>query len=414
MGLRPDRATCFRTGIISPDGRYSVLRRNQIAERILLAVLLTASLPLMEVTALAAGDGMAESASKTMNMSVAYGITTVLTLLLAVGYCVLVRKKNVWLLMLHIAVVIVNLGYFSLSISKNLSEALLANRISYLGSVFLPFCMLMPILDVCRLKLRKWLVGVLFCISVAVFLISASPGYLECYYQDVSLVFVNGMAKLEKVYGPLHAVYLVYLLTFFGLMTGAVLVSILRKKTVSHKHAILLLTIVLLNLSIWLVEQFAASDFEFLAVSYIVSELLLLMLHGMMQDYGILLEPAGPRPTPVPVMPRQESAAHSPEAALLEGAASEAAPEQRNGVTVLSCEQIERLMSAWPAVSMLTFREADVLRALLANKKRKDIAADLNITEHTVKKHTANIFSKFHVSNRAELFAKAERETPAP
>ena len=112
--------------------------------------------------------------------------------------------------------------------------------------------------------------------------------------------------------------------------------------------------------------------------------------------------------------PRQESAAYSPEAALLEGAASEAAPEQRNGVTVLSCEQIERLMSAWPAVSMLTFREADVLRALLANKKRKDIAADLNITEHTVKKHTANIFSKFHVSNRAELFAKAERETPAP
>lgn len=365
----------------------------------------------MELTVLAAGSGAAESASKAVNMSIAYGITTVLALLLAVGYCALIRKKNVWLLMLHISVVIVNLGYFTLSISKNLPEALLANRISYLGSVFLPLCMLISILDVCHLRYRKRLVGALFCVSVAVFLISASPGYLDCYYKEVSLVFVNGMAKLEKVYGPLHFLYLIYLLAFFGMMIGAILTSILKKKTVSHKHAALLLTIVFLNISIWLVEQLTNSDFEFLAVSYIVSELLLLMLYGMMQDYGILPEAAVPHPAPVPAGLRQEAAVPPSAEALHEDAAPEAGPE-RIGVTTLSCEQIEELMSTWPAVSALTGREADVLRPLLENKKRKDIAADLNITEHTVKKHTANIFSKFEVSSRAELFEKAERENP--
>ena len=313
--------------------------------------------------------------------------------------------------MLHFSVVIVNLGYFALSVSKNLPEALLANRISYLGSVFLPLCMLIAILDVCHLRYRKWLVGALFCVSVAVLLISASPGYLECYYQDVSLVFVNGMAKLEKVYGPLHSVYLIYLLAFFGMMVGAILISILKKKTVSHKHAALLLTIVFLNISIWLVEQLTNSDFEFLAVSYIVSELLLLMLYGMMQDYGIFPEPAAPCPAPVTAGLRQEAAVSPSAEALREDAAAEAVSE-RIGVAALSCAQIEQLMSSWPAVSALTGREADVLRALLKNKKRKDIAADLNITEHTVKKHTANIFSKFKVSSRAELFAKAERENP--
>ena len=47
--------------------------------------------------------------------------------------------------------------------------------------------------------------------------------------------------------------------------------------------------------------------------------------------------------------------------------------------------------------------------ALLQNKRRKEIGLDMNVTEHTIKKHTGNIFSKLGVSSRAELFALADR-----
>ena len=79
---------------------------------------------------------------KSCSMALIYGIVAALSLVLAFGYCVLIKRKDLWFLLLFIAVFIVNLGYFALSISGTLEEAMLANRIAYLGSVFLPLCML--------------------------------------------------------------------------------------------------------------------------------------------------------------------------------------------------------------------------------------------------------------------------------
>lgn len=375
---------------------------KHFAKQLLWAALLTMFFSVITPAALAAGSDAAAPAAKTFNMAIAYGITSAAALLLAGGYGGLVRKKNTWLLLLFLSVVIVNLGYFSLSISKTLEEALLANRVSYLGSVFLPLCMLMAIMDVCRIRYRKWLPVVLLCVSVVVFLLAASPGYLNCYYSDVSLVFINGMAKLEKVYGPLHFVYLLYLLAYFGLMIGVILISIVKKTVVSHKHATLLLTVVFLNIAIWFVEQQIYTEFEILSVSYIVSELLLLMLYGMMQDYGIL--PEGETP-PTVQTPETGTAAETNTLPPAPVEPAECAPQAD-----FSAEQIMHLSERWSVDYMLTARETEVLLALLQDKKRKDIAAEMNVTEHTIKKHTGNVFSKLEVTSRAELFAKANTE----
>jgi len=381
------------------------LRNRNKSKIILPAVILAVLLPAVQISVFAAGSSA--GAAKTVNMSVAYGVTTLFSLLLTGGYCVLLKKKDTWLLFLHASVVIVNLGYFALSISKTLGEALLANRIAYFGSVFLPLCMLMAIMDVCRVRRVKWLPGLLICCSVAMFILAASPGYLDCYYKEVSLIFINGMAKLEKVYGPLHPVYLVYLVGYFGMMAGAILTSIRKKKIASHKHAAILLTVVFLNIAIWFVEQLIYTEFEFLSVSYIVSELLLLMLYGMMQDYELLYTNQLPSaetfvPIEQEVLPIVESAEEPPEEDLSADAGA--------ACTAMSEERIAKIAAKWSVDYVLTGRECDVLCAILRDKRRKDIAAEMCVTEHTVKKHTGNIFSKLEVSSRSELFAKAEAE----
>ena len=373
------------------------IRRSK--KYILTAVLWIALFAAMQISAFAAG--VSTGGAKHWNMSVAYGITTLLSLALAGGYCLLMKKKDPWLLFLHASVVIVNLGYFALSISKTLSEALLANRISYFGSVFLPLCMLMAIMDVCRVRRLKVLPGLLVCCSVAVFILAASPGYLTCYYKEVSLVFINGMAKLEKVYGPLHGVYLVYLMGYFGMMVGVIITSIRCKRVASHKHAAILLTVVFLNIAIWFVEQLVYHEFEFLAVSYFVSEMLLLMLYGMMQDYGILTSDAL----------TSAQRAELPTTAPAEESAPEETPaDSEEAQAELSEDRIAKIAQVWSADYVLTGLECDVLCAILQNKRRKEIAAEMCVTEHTVKKHTGNIFSKLEVSSRSELFAKAETE----
>jgi len=314
-----------------------------------------------------------------MNLSIIYGIAAAVALLLAVGYCTMVKQKENWLIWLYFSVFIANLGYFTLSISTTLEEALLANRLAYLGCVFLPLFMLMAILKVCKLECKKIWRTILIVVSTITFFIAASQGYLPWYYKEVTFTRTEGIARLHKVYGPLHSLYFVYLILYFALMVGVICYAIRRKKVSTYKHAGLLAAVVFLNIAIWLVEQFIHWEFEFLAVSYIVSELLLLLLYGMIQDYAELMESA--------TVQRQREAI------------SEDAP---------LC--LELTLEECPKLALLSNREKEVLQKILEDKKRKEIAEELFITENTVKKHTTSIFAKLGVTNRAELFEKMNQK----
>jgi DNA-binding NarL/FixJ family response regulator len=58
----------------------------------------------------------------------------------------------------------------------------------------------------------------------------------------------------------------------------------------------------------------------------------------------------------------------------------------------------------------LTDRERDVLRLVVAGMRNKEIAADLGVSENTVKFHLRNILDKLHAQSRSEVVARAVRE----
>ncbi|MBQ4443930.1 MAG: hypothetical protein II896_04635 [Clostridia bacterium] len=86
-----------------------------------------------------------------------------------------------------------------------------------------------------------------------------------------------------------------------------------------------------------------------------------------------------------------------------ETAPTEAAPAEKTPVTE---EDVARILAANEDVAALSEREKEVLKGVLAGKKRKEIAAELFISESTVKKHIASIYAKLGASSRAELLAK--------
>ena len=88
-------------------------------------------------------------------MSLAYGIIAIISLSM-VGVCVLVdKKRDEWLIWLFVSVELCNLGYFMVSVSKELDATLNSNRIAYLGSVFLPFFLLKMVQRFCKIKRNK-------------------------------------------------------------------------------------------------------------------------------------------------------------------------------------------------------------------------------------------------------------------
>ena len=324
--------------------------------------------------------------SKTASMSIIYGAAAVLALLLLIGCC-FVRKKTVWFIVLFSSVLVVNIGYFSLSVSPCLEAALLANRIAYLGSVFLPMSMLMIILKVTNTSYSKWLPKILLGIALIVLFVAASPGYLDIYYKEVSFEIVNGTSTLVKVYGPWHCIYLFYLLGYFGTMVGVIIRSIVKKSFDPTAHAVILAVAVFVNIGVWFVEQLVRIDFEILSISYIISEMFLLGLHFIMNENQRLKE----------LVKEKESA---PNFVPVDTAQQEAIMAQPDGSVKADRERIEAFLAG---LDELTPTERLIYESYIARVTTKEIMASLNIKENTLKFHNKNIYSKLGVSSRKEL-----------
>ena len=174
-------------------------------------------------------------------MAIAYGFTAFVSLCM-VGACVLAdKKRDVWLLLVFVSIAVCNLGYFMLSISRTLGDALNSNRIAYLGSVFLPFFLLMMVLRFCGVKPRKPVMIALAALGVAMLAVATSPGILPIYYSTVDIAFVDGGTKFIREYGPLHTLYYVYLIGYLLSMIAVTFYAIAKRKIRSHLHTVLLL-----------------------------------------------------------------------------------------------------------------------------------------------------------------------------
>ena len=100
-------------------------------------------------------------------MALVYAIIFAVSILMLPAYFLLVHKKQQepWLLLLFICIATVNLGYLLLSLSKTVEAALIANKLAYLGQVFILLCMLMIISKLCGITYLKWVAGVLIGLS---------------------------------------------------------------------------------------------------------------------------------------------------------------------------------------------------------------------------------------------------------
>ena len=312
-------------------------------------------------------------------MTLGYAITLALALGLLIAYGLMVKNKEFWLTMLYICVVVVNLGYLLLSMAKTLEFAIFSNDLVYLGSVFLSMCMLLTIIRLCGFQITKMHVIGCLLLGVLMFGMIATVGFLPWYYKSVSLQIVDGSAKLVKEYGILHPVYLFYLLSYFVSMIVTIFYSVKTKKTGKPKFAGFLAGVVCSNILVWLFEKFVDWEFEFLSVTYIVSELLLLLVYWMMQDYMHISE-----------LPKAASA------------------EERLGVDVATMPmqtKIERVLAYVKSDETLSSREREILEFILNNRKRREIAEEMHLSENTVKTYTRTLYSKLGVGCREELYA---------
>ena len=144
---------------------------------------------------------------------------------------------------------------------------------------------------------------------------------------------------------------------------------------------------VFVNIGVWLLEQLVRIDFELLSVSYIISEIFLLLLCLLLQSS----------------QEREQRAAEATKEALVPETAAEntAATAVPDAPAARSIEEQCAFFAAQRA--FLTPTEHIIYDAYLDGKSTKEIMAELNIKENTLKYHNKNIYSKLGVSSRKQL-----------
>lgn len=77
-------------------------------------------------------------------------------------------------------------------------------------------------------------------------------------------------------------------------------------------------------------------------------------------------------------------------------------PPEKDSASEL--ERVRAMCLKLDANLELTRRECEVISALLRGLSNKEIASSLYITERTVKNHLTQIYKKFHVDSRSQIF----------
>lgn len=318
------------------------------------------------------------------SIAVIYGAVALISLVIFIFYVSKNQTRNRYFALLYICVALANIGYFLLSISGSLPMALWANRISYFGCAFSVLLMLLIIAQVCGFSFSRLQLCVLIAISSAAFLLASTGGWLDIYYLSVELERVNGVSRLVKDYAPMHLLYPIYILCYFAVMLGIIIFARKMKKKFSAKYAFFLSVVVFGNIGVWGVEQLINIDFEFLSISFIATELLLLLMNYMLTDME------------VGKLEQEQSSAHSENA--------EITPE----------------MEAWfnefsQRAASLTPTENSILQLFIEGCGLEEIAEKNYISVNTVKKHRTNIYRKLEIHSREELdllidmFRRADR-----
>lgn len=315
-------------------------------------------------------------------MQYTYGAIFLFSLVLLPLYFLLVRKKQSepWLLILFLCVVVVNLGYTLIAFSKCVEFALLANKVVYLGQVFVPLCMFMIISGLCGYKFNRLIKGALIGVAGVMFAIVCTAGYLDWYYTGATIEKIAGATVLHKEYGFLHPTNLIYVILYFVAMLTVLSLSIKQRKGASQKHACIMLAIVIGNIAIWCIQKVIPWNFELLSVIYLMSALAFLAVWYMLQDY----------------VHKRDIPKYTP------------ADRKKLDVQITALSIEEKLTKVLTFVKNddpLAIREREILEFILEGKKRKVIADELHLSENTVKTYTRTLYSKLGVTCREELYS---------
>ncbi len=212
-------------------------------------------------------------------MSVFYPAVFIISLCLSGIYFLKWQKRfDVYSVVFYSLIPIVELGYYLLSVSKNVEEAIAVNKFVYIGACFLYLFIMLCIFSACRIKLHKLVSTGLFLLTCALYTAIIMNSQGDLFYRRIILKYTNGITVLKKEYGPLHTLFYVYIVLLFAAAIAAIIYTYFKKKDVSLQVIRLLYIIEEISIAGYLIGRFFDLDVQMVSIAYVVLQVMYLLV----------------------------------------------------------------------------------------------------------------------------------------
>lgn len=190
-------------------------------------------------------------------------------------------------MLMFFAVIVANMGYYTVSSVESMEAALMGHRLIYMGGVLVPVFMLFSTMKLCQMKVPKWLIAILVIASIIVLYFAFSVGHSTLYYKSVTLGTENGMTVLIKEYGPMHAIYMLFLFGSALLTIGVVLYSFFTNKNIPRQVTSYMLLLEVVAMSSYMARRLLDTELDFVPFAYILADVVFLLLIRRIAKYEV-------------------------------------------------------------------------------------------------------------------------------
>lgn len=203
-------------------------------------------------------------------MTYFYLVCFILAFILFVWQILSDERRSVTQHVMLLVLVIANGGYFAFMQASNLQEAVLAQKIIYIGGCFLPMLYFITVCEICHKRIPRGIISFLFVIQGALYAAVCTIGKNNWYYKDVVFHIKNGNSFLTKQYGPLHIFYLITMYVYLLLALWVVLTALYKKTSMSTKGIVIMMVSFFLAVAAYIGQRALGLEYEVMPIVYII------------------------------------------------------------------------------------------------------------------------------------------------
>lgn len=181
------------------------------------------------------------------------------------------RKTSYYYLVIVLIMMISNAGYLAVALSTCVEEVILANKVLYFGSCFVPPILLSLMCTLIKYKIHLWMKCLLYGISVIIYGMVLTIGYNDIYYKDVYLKSYRDATVIGHTYGIGHTCFYLFLLGHLILEVCMIVIMTTKRRSISRRNLIGVSVIVVTNVYLFFMGQLVNPLIEVTPMIYAIN-----------------------------------------------------------------------------------------------------------------------------------------------